>query len=69
MLTEVKPRPKRGHGIKPIADFFDMPVRKASYLASKGALPGVFKLDGCRGWSIDYEIAEEALRSKAKEGV
>jgi hypothetical protein len=59
--------PHLEYGMRSIAEFFSLPLRKAYYLAPKGYLPGVFKM-GERSWAFDKEIAREGLRSRAKGG-
>ncbi len=58
--------PQLGFGIAEVAKFYGLPHRKAYYLADKGSLPGVFKLDDGREWVIDFEVARDGIRSRAK---
>jgi len=51
-------------GSKRIAEFFGMPERKAYHLASKGHLPGVFKMG--KGLFLSKSAAREAIAKKAR---
>ncbi len=61
--SEVSP-PQLDYGMKAIAEFYQMPVRRAFHLAAKGHLPGVFRLGG--RWALEREIAREDIRKAAR---
>jgi hypothetical protein len=55
------------YGIGAIASVMRMPERKAYHLASKGLLPGCFKLG--RSWAMDRKVARDSMKAFAKAGI